>query len=185
MKQLLTPSRRGIEPRFCDTNNLKHVQLLIDDKTKFIFTESLGNPMLSVPDFEGLAALAHAENVKIPFVVDATLTAGGYFCQPAKWGADIIIHSATKWIGGHGTTLGGVVIETRRSDWQRNKARFPGLYGELPGLQGEQDNWYKAAGDRAYMQFLKTEFMRDTGPCLGPFAAQQLFIGNAPHHFLM
>lgn len=159
-------------------SDLEHVKSLIDDRTKFIFAESLGNPMFSVPDFEALAAIAHSEHVKIPLVVDATLTAAGYFCQPAKWGADILIHSATKWIGGHGTTLGGLVIETGRSDWQTNKIRFPGLYGQLPGLQGEQDDWYAAAGDRAYMQYLKTEYMRDTGPCLGPFAAQQLFIGK-------
>ncbi|KAF4994488.1 hypothetical protein FGRMN_5758 [Fusarium graminum] len=167
----------GIESRLCDINDIEHIKSLIDSRTKFIFCESLGNPMFSIPDFEALAAIAHSEHLKIPLVVDATLTAAGYFCQPAQWGADILIHSATKWIGGHGTTLGGLVIETGHSDWQTNKNRFPGLYGQLPGLEGEQDNWYAAAGDRAYMQYLKTEYMRDTGACLGPFAAQQLFIG--------
>ena len=135
--------------------------------------------MFSVPNFEGLAAITRASDVQIPLVVDATLTACGYFCQPAEWGADIIIHSASKWIAGHGTTIGGVVIETGRSDWQRNQARFPALHGKLPGLLGDQDDWYAAAGNRAYMQYLKTECMRDTGPCLGPFTAQQLFIGKA------
>jgi O-acetylhomoserine/O-acetylserine sulfhydrylase len=119
--------------------------------------------------------------VKIPLVVDATLTAAGYFCQPAKFGADIVVHSASKWIAGHGTTIGGVVLETGRSDWQSNRARFPRLYGEDPYLKKlgvGQDNWYEAAGNRGYIQYLKTEVMRDTGPCLSPYAAQQLFIGE-------
>lgn len=153
----------------------------MDSKTKFIFVESLANPKLTIADIEGLAAIAHAEDVKIPLVVDATLTASGYFSQPAKFGADIVVHSASKWIAGHGTTIGGVVLETGRSDWQSNRARFPRLYGEDPYLTKlgvGQDNWYEAAGNRAYIQYLKTEVMRDTGPCISPYAAQQLFIGK-------
>ncbi|OAP62550.1 hypothetical protein AYL99_01777 [Fonsecaea erecta] len=169
-------SQLGIEARVCNvTEDIERIRRLIDDNTKFIFTESLGNPSLAVPDFEPLAAIAH--DYQIPLVVDATLTAGGYFCQPAEWGADIIIHSATKWIGGHGTTLGGIVIGTACSDWQANKARFPRLHGQFPGLDAEQANWYKSVGDKAYMQFLKKDYMRDYGPCLTPLAAQQLLIG--------
>ncbi|KAI1148906.1 hypothetical protein F4825DRAFT_454016 [Nemania diffusa] len=170
----------GIDSRFCDTNDLDRVKSLVDSKTKFIFVESLANPKLTIADIEGLAAIAHAEDVKIPLVVDATLTASGYFSQPAKFGADIVVHSASKWIAGHGTTIGGVVLETGRSDWQSNRARFPRLYGEDPYLTKlgvGQDNWYEAAGNRAYIQYLKTEVMRDTGPCISPYAAQQLFIG--------
>jgi O-acetylhomoserine/O-acetylserine sulfhydrylase len=168
-------SQMGIESRFCDTNDMAKVRRLIDQKTKMIFTESLGNPKLSVPDFEPLAALAHSS--RMPLVVDATFTAGGYFCQPARWGADIIVHSATKWIGGHGTTLGGVVIETGRSDWQGNVERFPQLHGLRPGREGIDDNLYAQAGNGAFMQFLQGDVLRDTGACLSATAAQQLFIG--------
>ncbi|KAH8797967.1 hypothetical protein F5884DRAFT_848243 [Xylogone sp. PMI_703] len=150
----------GIEPRFCDTNDLE---------------KSIGNPKFSIPDIEPLAAVAH--RIKIPLVVDATFTAGGYFCQPAKWGVDIIIHSSSKWIGGHGTTLGGVVIETGRSDWQTNSARFPQLHGVRPGREGIETNLYKTVGNKAYMEFLRMEILRDTGACISPYAAQQMFIG--------
>jgi O-acetylhomoserine/O-acetylserine sulfhydrylase len=165
----------GIESRLCDTNDLDKVEQLIDDKTKLIFTESIGNPKLSVADMEPLAAVAN--RFRFPLVVDATFTAGGYFCQPAKWGADIIVHSATKWIGGHGTTLGGVAIETGRSDWQSNGSRFPQLHGRRPGREGVEADLYEAAGNRAYMRFLRLDVLRDTGACLGTNAAQQLFIG--------
>ncbi|PMB70830.1 O-acetylhomoserine (thiol)-lyase [Beauveria bassiana] len=166
-----------IEPRYADVNDIDKIRSLVDERTKFIFVESIGNPMLSVPDFAELASICHTENNNMPLVVDATLTAAGYYCQPAKWGADIIIHSATKWIGGHGTTLGGLVMETGRSPWQQNKAKFPAIHGELPGFDGEQDDYCAVAGARAYMQYLKNEYLRDTGGCLGPFACQQLFIG--------
>jgi O-acetylhomoserine/O-acetylserine sulfhydrylase len=165
----------GIESRFCDTNDMARVRALIDPKTKLIFTESLGNPKLSVPDLEPLAAVAHG--AQMPLVVDATFTAGGYFCQPARWGADIVVHSATKWIGGHGTTLGGVVIETGRSDWQANAARFPQLHGLRPGREGVDDNAYAQVGNGAFAQFLQWDMLRDTGACLSPAAAQQLFVG--------
>ena len=165
----------GIESRFCDTNDAVKVRELIDDKTKLIFTESLGNPKLSVPDLEPLAAVAH--DAHLPLVVDATFTAGGYFCQPAKWGADIVIHSATKWIGGHGTTLGGLVIETGRSDWQANKTRFPQLHGMRPGREGVEDSLYARIGNLAFVEFLQWDLLRDTGACMSPLAAQQLFIG--------
>jgi O-acetylhomoserine/O-acetylserine sulfhydrylase len=165
----------GIESRFCDIGNVAEVRKLVDHRTKMIFTESLGNPMLSVPDLESLAAVAHSSH--LPLVVDATFTAGGYFCQPARWGADIIIHAATKWIGGHGTTMGGVVIETGRSDWQANSERFPQLHGLRPGREGIDENTYAQVGDGAFMRFLQCEMLRDTGACLSPAAAQQLFIG--------
>jgi O-acetylhomoserine/O-acetylserine sulfhydrylase len=165
----------GIEARFCDTNDTVKVRELIDDKTKLIFTESLGNPKLSVPDLEPLAAVAH--NARLPLVVDATFTAGGYFCQPAKWGADIIIHSATKWVSGHGTTLGGVVIETGRSDWQANATQFPQLHGMRPGREGVEGSLYARIGNLAFAEFLQWDVLRDTGGGLSPLAAQQLFIG--------
>ncbi|KAH6692974.1 hypothetical protein EV126DRAFT_481263 [Verticillium dahliae] len=172
----LIMAQMGVESRFCNTNDLERVRSLLDERTKFIFTETIGNPKFSVADLEPLAEIAHG--AQIPLVVDATFTAAGYFCQPARWGADIIIHSATKWIGGHGTTLGGVVIETGRSDWQSNVARFPQLHGrEFGSDKVVGTNLYTALGSRAYMQMLKWDFMRDTGACLAAPSAQQLCIG--------
>ena len=157
------------------TQNLEEVAALVDEKTKFFFTESMGNPSFNVPDYEGLAAIAHSHS--IPVVVDATLTAAGYFCQPGKWGADVLIHSATKWIGGHGTTLGGVVINVGTGEWQKNKEKFPRLHGIFPGVGHDHVNWYRSVGQDAHIMYLKQEYMRDCGPCLSPLSAQQLFIG--------
>lgn len=164
----------GLDGRIVDTNDLEKVRSLIDNRTKFIFTESIGNPKFSVADLDGLSAIAR--HAGIPLVVDATFTAGGYFCQPAKHGADLVIHSATKWIGGHGTTLGGVVVDTGRPAWQSNAARFPRLHAKR-GRDHNEPSLYDQFGGGAYLSFLRWEFMRDTGACLGAHAAQQLFIG--------
>ncbi|KAH9904940.1 lyase [Xylariomycetidae sp. FL2044] len=165
----------GLEGRIVDTNDLALVESLVDEKTKFIFTETIGNPKFAVADLDGLSAIARKAN--IPLVCDATFTCAGYFCQPAQFGVDIVIHSATKWIGGHGTTLGGVVIETGVSDWQSNAARFPHLHEKRENRSGPVPSLYEQHGGGAYMTFLRWEFMRDTGACLSPHAAQQLFIG--------
>ncbi|KAF3479923.1 O-acetylhomoserine (thiol)-lyase [Arthroderma uncinatum] len=159
----------------CDINDVAMVEQLIDEKTKLIFTESLGNPNYAVPDFESLAKITH--KAQLPLVVDATFTAGGCFCQPASRGADIIIHSATKWISGSGTSLGAVVIEAGQSDWQANAAKFPELHGLRPGREGCDADLYTRLGRRAFIEFLRWDTLRDTGSCLSPFAAQQLFAG--------
>ena len=171
--QIILPAM-GLQCRIVDTNDLEQVAASIDERTKFVFTETISNPKFAVADLEGLAAITR--RTKIPLIVDATFSAAGYFCQPAQFGVDIIIHSATKWIGGHGTTLGGVVIETGRSDWQSNTARFPQLHGER-GRSGKDPSFHGQFGNRAYMSYLRWDFMRDTGACLGAQAAQQLFIG--------
>ncbi|KAJ4268316.1 hypothetical protein NW762_002379 [Fusarium torreyae] len=164
----------GLECRIMDTNDLKKVESAIDERTKFVFTETISNPKFAVGDLEGLSALTRRAN--IPLIVDATFSAAGFFCQPAKFGVDIIIHSATKWIGGHGTTLGGVVIETGVSDWQSNATCYPHLHAKR-GREGTDASLYDQFGNEAYMSFLRWEFMRDTGACIGAQAAQQLFIG--------
>ncbi|KAG9239893.1 hypothetical protein BJ878DRAFT_529848 [Calycina marina] len=171
--QVILPEM-GLECRIIDTNDLEKVKSLIDDRTKFVYTETISNPKFAVADLEGLSAITRA--AKIPLIVDATFTAGGYFSQPARFGVDIVIHSATKWIGGHGTTLGGIVVETGRSDWQSNAARFPRLHTRR-GRHGADASLYDQFGKGAYMSFLRWDFMRDTGACLGAQAAQQLFIG--------
>lgn len=166
----------GIEVRMCDlTQNMQHVEQLVDGKTKMVFAESVSNPSLLIPDYEGITAVTR--RTQIPLVVDATLTAGGYFCNPGRWGADVVLHSATKWIGGHGTTLGGVVINTGDGSWQKNRERFPRLHGCFPGTGHDHTNWWQVVGQDAHIQYLKQEYMRDCGPCLSPVAAQQLFTG--------
>ncbi|OAP62552.1 hypothetical protein AYL99_01779 [Fonsecaea erecta] len=164
----------GLEGRIVDTNDIAKVESLVDERTKFIFTETIGNPKCAVADLEKLSAIAR--RVQIPLIVDATFTAAGYFCQPASFGADIVIHSATKWIGGHGTTLGGVVIDTGRPTWQSNAARFPHLHARR-GRNGSEPSLFEQFKGGAYMTFLRWDYMRDTGACLGAQAAQQLFIG--------
>src|SRR5690606_4806385 len=101
--------RLGIEARFAEADDPESFRKLIDDKTKAIYLETLGNPRLNVPDFEKIAALA--KEVDLPLIVDNTFGAGGYLFQPIKHGANIVVHSATKWIGGHGTSIGGVIID--------------------------------------------------------------------------
>jgi O-acetylhomoserine/O-acetylserine sulfhydrylase len=171
--QVILPAM-GLKCRIIDTNDLEKVESLVDERTKFVFTETISNPKFAVGDLEGLATITRRAN--IPLIVDATFSAAGFFCQPARFGVDIIIHSATKWIGGHGTTLGGVVIETGRSAWQSNAACFPHLHAKR-GRNGTDASLYDQFGDGAYMTFLRWDFMRDTGACLGAQAAQQLFIG--------
>lgn len=171
--QVILPEM-GLQCRIIDTNDLEKVESSVDERTKFIFTETISNPKFAVADLEGLAAITR--RTRIPLIVDATFSAAGFFCQPARFGVDIIIHSATKWIGGHGTTLGGIVIETGRSAWQSNATRFPRLHAKR-GCGGADASLYDQFGDGAYMSFLRWDFMRDTGACLGAQAAQQLFIG--------
>ena len=102
--------RLGVEARFVDGDNPADFEKLFDERTKAVYLESIGNPKYNVPDFEGIVAVAHKHG--IPVVVDNTFGAGGFFCQPLKFGADIVTHSATKWIGGHGTTVAGVVVDS-------------------------------------------------------------------------
>ncbi|KAF7192911.1 Homocysteine synthase [Pseudocercospora fuligena] len=173
--QIIAPAM-GIQPRFCNTNNVEQVESLIDNKTRFVFSETVANPKFTVCDLEALSKITR--KYRMPLVVDATFTAAGYFCQPAAFGADIIVHSATKWIGGHGTTLGGVIIECGTSEWQTNSSRFPQLHGQRPGREGFDVNLYEAAGDGAYLYFLQNDILRDMGVCLSASAAQQLCIGT-------
>jgi O-acetylhomoserine/O-acetylserine sulfhydrylase len=117
--------RLGITTRFVKGHRAEDFKALIDNRTKAVYVEAIGNPKYSVADFEAIAEVAH--NAGVPFIVDNTFGAGGFFCRPLDHGADIVVHSATKWIGGHGTTIGGVVIDAGRFDWGSPDARrrFP------------------------------------------------------------
>ncbi|KAF8067799.1 Cys/Met metabolism PLP-dependent enzyme-domain-containing protein [Lyophyllum atratum] len=144
----------------------------IDDKTKAIFIESVANPDYVVFDIPALAKVAHDHG--IPLIVDNTFGMGGYLLRPFDHGADIIVHSATKWIGGHGTTIGGVIIDSGRFDW-RKSGRFPGFTEPAEGYHGMifSDKF----GPIAYAVKVRAQMLRDIGPCMNPFAAFLLLQG--------
>ncbi|RWA08624.1 hypothetical protein EKO27_g6485 [Xylaria grammica] len=150
--------RLGIKTKFIEGDNPEDFAAAIDDRTKAVYIESIGNPRYNVPDFEAIAKAAHAKGV--PVVVDNTFGAGGYFVRPIEHGADIVVHSATKWIGGHGTTIGGVIVDSGKFDWGANAAPFWETFGPI-----------------TFIIRARVEILRDLGACLNPFAAQQLLLG--------
>jgi O-acetylhomoserine/O-acetylserine sulfhydrylase len=127
-----------------------------------------------VPDLEGIAKVAHAKGV--PVVVDNTFGAGGYYCQPIKHGADIIVHSTTKWIGGHGTSIGGIVVDSGNFDWGANAKRFPQFNEPSEGYHGLK--FYETFGKIAFIIRVRVEILRDLGSCMSPFNAQQFILGT-------
>lgn len=165
--------RLGIQAKFVTGDNPEELAAAIDDKTKAVYIESIGNPRYNVPDFEKIAELAHAKGV--PVVVDNTFGAGGYFVRPIDHGADIVVHSATKWIGGHGTTIGGVVVDSGKFDWGKHGARFPQFVEPSEGYHGLK--FWETFGPIAYAIRVRVELLRDFGPSLNPFAAHELILG--------
>jgi O-acetylhomoserine/O-acetylserine sulfhydrylase len=166
--------RLGITTKFVtDDTNPKAFEDAIDDNTKAVYVETVGNPRYNIPDFEAIAKVAHAKGV--PLVVDNTFGAGGFFCRPIDHGADIIVHSATKWIGGHGTTIGGVIVDSGKFDWAASAKRFPEMNDPAPGYHGLK--FLDTFGPLALMIRLRVEVLRDLGSCMNPFAAQQLILG--------
>ncbi|EXJ92142.1 O-acetylhomoserine (thiol)-lyase [Capronia epimyces CBS 606.96] len=169
----VTFPRLGIHTKFLTSEKPEDFEKAIDDKTKAVYVETIGNPRYNVPDFEAIAKVAHAKGV--PLVVDNTFGAGGYFAQPIKHGADIVVHSATKWIGGHGTSIGGVVVDSGNFDWKANAARFPQFNEPAPGYHGLK--FADTFGSLAYITRVRVELLRDLGACLSPFNAQQFILG--------
>jgi len=165
--------RFGIQTKFVKGDNAEDFKNAIDDKTKAVYLESIGNPRYNVPDFEKIAAIAHEAGV--PVVVDNTFGAGGYFVRPIEHGADIVVHSATKWIGGHGTTIGGIIVDSGKFDWGKNAKRFPQMNDPAEGYHGLK--FYDTFGPITYIIRLRVEILRDLGAALNPFAAQQLLLG--------
>ncbi|RNE63739.1 O-acetylhomoserine aminocarboxypropyltransferase/cysteine synthase family protein [Cryobacterium tepidiphilum] len=160
----VTLRRFGVETTFVQSAEPADYAAAVTDKTKFIFAESVANPSGEVADIEGLADVAHAAGV--PLIIDATL-ATPYLSRPFEWGADIVIHSATKFLGGHGTTLGGVVVESGRFDWDTD--RFPLFTEPVPSYGGLQ--WSGNFGEYAFLTRLRAEQLRDMGPALAPHSA--------------
>jgi O-acetylhomoserine (thiol)-lyase len=158
----------GITTRFVDIHDHEAVKRAIDAGTRLLYVETIGNPRLDVPDFEGLAAIAHAAG--IPLVVDNTFGAAT-LCRPIQYGADIVVHSATKWIGGHGTSIGGVVVDAGTFDWGSATARqrFPEFSSPDPSYHGLV--YTEAFGNLAFILKLRVQLLRDLGPALSPFNA--------------
>lgn len=173
----VTLPRLGINVKFVDGDSPADFEKLIDDKTKALYVETIGNPRLNVPDFTALAGVAHKHN--IPLIVDNTFGAGGYLCRPIEHGADIVVHSATKWIGGHGTTIGGVIVDSGKFNWGNGK--FPIFTEPSPGYHGL--NFWEVFGSDgpfgniAFIIRARVEQLRDIGACQAPFNSFLLLQG--------
>ena len=162
----------GIETTLVDIHNLKEVEDAIQENTKAIYIETLGNPNSDIPDIDALAELAHRHN--LPLVIDNTF-ATPYLLRPIEHGADVVVHSATKFIGGHGTTLGGVIVDSGKFDWAKN-GRYPWLSEPNPSYHGVR--FTEAAGPAAFVTYIRAILLRDTGACISPFAAFLLLQGT-------
>jgi O-acetylhomoserine (thiol)-lyase len=169
--------RLGIEVRFVDTDDPSDFERLIDKRTKAVYLESIGNPGLNVPDFEAFGSVAHRHG--IPLIVDNTFGAAGYVCRPIAWGADVVVGSATKWIGGHGNSLGGVIVDSGKFDWSNGS--FPQFTEPSEGYHGLKfwDAFGSGSefGNIAFTVRARVEGLRDFGPCLSPFNAFLLLTG--------
>ncbi|GIT80496.1 O-acetylhomoserine aminocarboxypropyltransferase [Leifsonia sp. LS1] len=160
----VTLRRFGVETTFIQSSDPADYAAAITDRTKVVFAETIANPSGEIADIEGLADVAHAAGV--PLAIDSTI-ATPYLNRPIEWGADIVIHSATKFLGGHGTTLGGVVVESGRFDW--HSERFP-LFSEPVASYGGLQ-WSGNFGEYAFLTRLRAEQLRDIGPVLAPHSA--------------
>jgi len=171
--------RLGVEVRFAAGDDPSAFESLIDEKTKAIYLETIGNPRLNIPDFEKFAALARKHD--LPLVVDNTFGAGGYLAQPIKHGANIVVESATKWIGGHGTSIGGVIVDGGNYNWGNGK--FPQFTEPSEGYHGLK--FWDVFGEGnplglpnvAFITRARVEGLRDFGPSLSPFNSFLLLQG--------
>jgi len=161
--------RLGIETKFVDSNDPDKVADAIDEDTRCIYAESIGNPGFYVPDFEALAEIAHDHD--LPFIVDNTFGAAGYLVRPIEHGADIVVQSATKWIGGHGTSIGGVIVDSGKFNWDNGK--FPYFTEPSPAYHGlvfwETFGPDGPFGNIAFIIRARVEALRDYGPAPSPF----------------
>ena len=162
----------GITTTFVDIHNLSEVEKSIKENTRAIYIETLGNPNIDIPDIDALAQLAHKHN--LPLVVDNTFGTP-YLIRPIEHGADIVIHSATKFIGGHGTTLGGIIVDSGNFDWSSSK-NYPGISELNPSYHGV--SFVQAAGKAAFVTYIRAILLRDTGATISPFAAFLLLQGT-------
>lgn len=161
----------GISTSFVDIHNLAEVEAAIQPNTRAIYIETLGNPNSDIPDIDAVAALAHKHG--LPLVVDSTF-ATPFLLRPIEHGADVVIHSATKFIGGHGTTLGGIIVDSGKFDWATS-GKYPGIAEPNPSYHGV--SFVQAVGPAAFVTYIRAILLRDTGAAISPFAAFLLLQG--------
>ena len=161
----------GITTTFVDAHDLSAVEGAIQENTRAIYIETLGNPNSDIPDIDAIAAIAHKHN--LPLVVDNTFGTP-YLIRPIEHGADIVVHSATKFIGGHGTTLGGIIVDSGKYDWKKS-GKFPGIADPNPSYHGI--SFADAVGPAAFVTYIRAILLRDTGATISPFNAFLLLQG--------
>jgi O-acetylhomoserine (thiol)-lyase len=152
----------GINTIFVDSDDPENFRKAITPRTKVLYGETIGNPKINVLDIEAVAKIAHEAG--LPLVIDNTF-ATPYLCRPVEWGADIVLHSATKFLGGHGTSIGGIIVDSGKFHWDNGK--FPGMTGPSKGYHGIR--FYETFGDFAFIMKARVESLRDMGPALSPF----------------
>ena len=161
----------GITTTFVDAHNVAEVEGAIKDNTRAIYLETLGNPNSDIPDIDAIAQIAHKHG--LPLVIDNTFGTP-YLIRPIEHGADIVVHSATKFIGGHGTTLGGIIVESGKFDWKKS-GKYPGIAAPNPSYHGV--SFYDAVGPAAFVTYIRAILLRDTGATISPFNAFLLLQG--------
>ncbi len=174
----VTFRKMGIDVTFVDGTDLEAWRAAIRDNTKCLFAETVGNPTCEVIDIQALATVAHEAGV--PLVVDNTFPSP-YLCRPLDWGADIVVHSATKWLCGHGTTIAGVIVDGGRFPW--NNGRFPGM--TEPSKAYHNLRFFEYFGDFGWLMKCRAEMLRDYGPTMAPFSAWVLLQGLETLHVRM
>ena len=161
----------GVSTTFVNAHDLAEVENAIQDNTRAIYLETLGNPNSDIPDIDAIAAIAHKHG--LPLVIDNTFGTP-YLIQPIEHGADIVVHSATKFIGGHGTSLGGVIVDSGKFDWKAS-GKYPAIADPNPSYHGV--SFVDAAGPAAFVTYIRAILLRDTGACISPFNAFLLLQG--------
>ena len=162
----------GVTTTFVDAHNLAEVEDAIQENTRAIYLETLGNPNSDIPDIDAIAEIAHKHG--LPLVIDNTFGTP-YLIRPIEHGADIVVHSATKFIGGHGTTLGGIIVDSGKFDWKAS-GKFPAFSEPNPSYHGV--SFVDAAGPAAFVTYVRAIILRDTGACISPFNAWLLLQGT-------
>jgi O-acetylhomoserine (thiol)-lyase len=170
----------GIEVRFVDPTRPEELAAAVDERTRLVFAETIGNPKINVVDIAAWADAAHAEG--LPLIVDNT-TPTPYLMRPFDHGADVIVHSATKYIGGHGTSIGGVIVDSGKFDWTAHAERYPGLTTPDPAYHGAV--WTEAAGELAYIIRARTVLLRNTGAAITPMNSWLFLQGLETLHLRM
>ncbi len=174
-----TLPKLGITVRFVDAADYEGMRASVNEKTKAIYSETIGNPKLDIMDIERIAGIAHEHS--LPFIIDNT-TPSPALCRPIEWGADIVVNSATKFIGGHGTSIGGIIVDAGRFDWKAS-GRFPDFTAPDPSYHGV--SFTEAFGPLAFIIKARVQGLRDTGGCLSPFNAFLFLQGIETLHLRM